>query len=343
MKGSIPLITIYDIAKKANVSAMTVSKVINHTGRISAATRERVQEVIDELGYIPNSNARSLVLQRTHMLSLLITDITNPFYTTLARGAEDAAHLRGYRVLFGNSDEDYRKEKEYVEAVLSTRVDGVLFAPAGDRSLTHLQHLQARNIPFVFLDRTVPGITSDVIAGDSLEGALELMRYLINLGHEHIALVNGSSEVSTARLREEGYIEGLREAGIVPDPSLVLRTGYRDFSDDEGLEHLLSRPRQPTAIFAANNMLAIGVIRLLRKRGLRVPEDISVVCFDDLDLASAFDPFLTVIAQPAYEFGYQGMQMLMNRIEGKLSSDNETIILPSELRIRTSASAPPTT
>ncbi|WP_145413571.1 LacI family DNA-binding transcriptional regulator [Paenibacillus xylanexedens] len=336
------MITIYDIAKKANVSAMTVSKVINRTGRISTATRERVQQVIDEMGYIPNSNARSLVLQRTHMVSLLITDITNPFYTTLARGAEDAAHLRGYRVLFGNSDEDYRKEKEYVEAILSTRVDGVLFAPAGDRSLPHLQQLQARNIPFVFLDRTVPGITSDVIAGDSREGAIELIRYLIQLGHEHIALVNGSSEVSTARLREDGYIEGLQEAGITPDPSLILRTSYRDFSDDEGLERLFSRSRQPTAILAANNMLAIGVIRLLRKRGLQVPEDISVVCFDDLDLASASDPFLTVIAQPAYEFGYQGMNMLIDRIEGKLSSEAENMILSSELRIRTSASVPPT-
>lgn len=334
------MITIYDIAKKANVSAMTVSKVINHTGRISSATRERVQQVIDELGYIPNSNARSLVLQRTQMLSLLITDITNPFYTTLARGAEDAAHLRGYRLLFGNSDEDYNKEKDYVDAILSTRVDGVLFAPAGDRSLTHLKQLQERHIPFVFLDRTVPGITSDVIAGDSREGAIELIRYLVQLGHRRIALVNGSSEVSTARLREEGYVAGLREVGVDIDPELVLRTGYRDFSDEEGLDQLLSQPDQPTAIFAANNMLAIGVIRLLRKRGLRVPEDISVVCFDDLDLASAFDPFLTVAAQPAYDFGFQGVQMLIDRIEGKAPSEAQTVILPSELRIRVSAAAP---
>lgn len=334
------MITIYDIAKKANVSAMTVSKVINHTGRISSATRERVQQVIDELGYIPNSNARSLVLQRTQMLSLLITDITNPFYTTLARGAEDAAHLHGYRLLFGNSDEDYNKEKDYVDAILSTRVDGVLFAPAGDRSLRHLQQLQERHIPFVFLDRTVPGITSDMIAGDSREGAIELIRYLVKLGHRQIALVNGSSEVSTARLREEGYVEGLREAGMSVDPELVLRTGYRDFSDEDGLDRLLSQPEPPTAIFAANNMLAIGVIRLLRKRGLHVPEDISVVCFDDLDLASAFDPFLTVAAQPAYDFGYQGVQMLIDRIEGKAPSEAQTVILPSELRIRASASAP---
>lgn len=334
------MITIYDIAKKANVSAMTVSKVINHTGRISSATRERVQQVIDELGYIPNSNARSLVLQRTQMLSLLITDITNPFYTTLARGAEDAAHLRGYRLLFGNSDEDYNKEKDYVDAILSTRVDGVLFAPAGDRSLTHLKQLQERHIPFVFLDRTVPGITSDVIAGDSREGAIELIRYLVQLGHRRIALVNGSSEVSTARLREEGYVAGLREVGVDIDPELVLRTGYRDFSDEEGLDQLLSQPDQPTAIFAANNMLAIGVIRLLRKRGLRVPEDISVVCFDDLDLASAFEPFLTVAAQPAYDFGFQGVQMLIDRIEGKAPSEAQTVILPSELRIRVSAAAP---
>ncbi|WP_336780158.1 LacI family DNA-binding transcriptional regulator [Paenibacillus illinoisensis] len=334
------MITIYDIAKKANVSAMTVSKVINQTGRISTATRERVQQVIDELGYIPNSNARSLVLQRTQMLSLLITDITNPFYTTLARGAEDAANARGYRLLFGNSDEDYNKEKNYVETILSTRVDGVLFAPAGDRSLDHLQQLHERNIPFVILDRTVPGITSDVIAGDSRQGALLLIRYLTELGHRRIALVNGSSEVSTARLREEGYAEGLREAGIKVDPKLVLRTGYRDFSDEAGMEQLLMQPDKPTAIFAANNMLAIGVIRLLRKRGLRVPEDISVVCFDDLDLASAFDPFLTVAAQPAYDFGAKGMHMLIDRIEGTAPTDPQTVILPSELRIRASASVP---
>ncbi|MEC0107452.1 LacI family DNA-binding transcriptional regulator [Paenibacillus taichungensis] len=334
------MITIYDIAKKANVSAMTVSKVINQTGRISPATRDRVQQVIEELGYIPNSNARSLVLQRTQMLSLLITDITNPFYTTLARGAEDAANLRGYRLLFSNSDEDYDKEKNYVETILSTRVDGVLFAPAGDRSLNHLKQLQERNIPFVILDRTVPGITSDVIAGDSRDGALQLIRYLTNLGHRYIALVNGSSEVSTARLREEGYMEGLREAELPFDEGLILRTGYRDFSDEVGIDSLLAHQHKPTAIFAANNMLAIGVIRLLRKRGLRVPEDISVVCFDDLDLASAFDPFLTVAAQPAYDFGAIGMQMLIDRIEGKAPEEPQTVIMPSELRIRASASVP---
>ncbi|WP_440119925.1 LacI family DNA-binding transcriptional regulator [Paenibacillus sp. QZ-Y1] len=334
------MITIYDIAKKANVSAMTVSKVINHTGRISPATRERVQQVIEELGYIPNSNARSLVLQRTQMLSLLITDITNPFYTTLARGAEDAANLRGYRLLFANSDEDYNKEKDYVDTILSTRVDGVLFAPAGDRSIPHLNQLHGRNIPFVILDRTVPGITSDVIAGDSREGALQLIRYLTDLGHRRIALVNGSSEVSTARLREEGYIQGLQEAGLPVDSALILRTGYRDFSDEEGIDRLLAQQNKPTAIFAANNMLAIGVIRLLRKRGLCVPDDISVVCFDDLDLASAFDPFLTVAAQPAYDFGAIGMQMLIDRIEGKAPPEPQTVIMPSELRIRASASAP---
>ncbi len=319
---------------------MTVSKVINQTGRISPATRERVQQVIEELGYIPNSNARSLVLQRTQMLSLLITDITNPFYTTLARGAEDAANLRGYRLLFSNSDEDYDKEKNYVETILSTRVDGVLFAPAGDRSLNHLKQLQERNIPFVILDRTVPGITSDVIAGDSRDGALQLIRYLRNLGHRCIALVNGSSEVSTARLREEGYMEGIREADLPFDEDLILRTGYRDFSDEVGIDSLLAHEHKPTAIFAANNMLAIGVIRLLRKRGLRVPEDISVVCFDDLDLASAFDPFLTVAAQPAYDFGAIGMQMLIDRIEGKAPEEPQTVIMPSELRIRASASVP---
>jgi LacI family transcriptional regulator len=334
------VVTIYDIAKKAGVSAMTVSRVINNTGRISEETRSKVKRVMDELNYVPNTMARSLVLQETKMLSLLITDITNPFYTTLARGAEDTAKKLGYKLLFGNSDEDLQKEKDYVDMVLSTRVDGVLFAPAGDGSLEHLRLLQRHHIPFVILDREVPGIEADAVFGDSKEGARKLVEHLIGLGHRRIALVNGSLQVSTARQRYTGYLEALKLNDLPVDERLILEVGYKTFDNDAALDELLSLPDRPTAIFAANNFIAIGLIRSLRERGIGVPDDMSLVCFDDLGLASALDPFLTVAAQPAYSFGAMGVQLLVERIRGEAPNEWRKIMFPSEIIVRRSAAAP---
>ncbi|WP_166243092.1 LacI family DNA-binding transcriptional regulator [Paenibacillus turpanensis] len=332
--------TIYDIAKKANVSAMTVSRVINNTGRISEATRKNVKKVMEELNYVPNSMARSLVLQKTKILSLLITDITNPFYTTLARGAEDSAKQNGYKLLLGNSDEDYAKEKDYVDMILSTRVDGVLFAPAGDHSLDQLRQLQTHQIPFVLLDREVPELASDMVLGDSKEGARRLVDHLIELGHRRIALINGSMDVSTARLREQGYVEALKLAGIPVDEELMLPLSYRSVDDLQVLDPLLQLSDPPTAIFAANNFIAVGVIKALRAKGISVPEEISIACFDDLGIASELHPFMTVAAQPAYQFGVLGMQLLIEKIEGKTDPQtHRKLILPSELLIRQSTSA----
>lgn len=340
-KDVVALVTIYDIAKEANVSAMTVSRVINNTGRISAATRIKVRKVMDELGYVPNTVARSLVLQETKMLSLLITDITNPFYTTIARGAEDAAKHFGYKLLFGNSDENNSKEKDYVDMILSTRVDGVLFAPAGDHSIGHLKLLEKRKIPFVLLDREVPGIQSDIVLGDSREGAKQLVLHLLELGHTRIAFINGSSETSTARSRLLGYKEALELRNIAFDPLLVEEVNYRGLENEAALSSLLALQEPPTAIFAANNFLALGIIHILRTLNLQVPGDISLVCYDDLGFASELNPFLTVAAQPAYQFGSMGIQMLIERIQGTADPDPRTIWFPSEIVVR-SSSAPPT-
>lgn len=333
------MITIYDIAEKAGVSAMTVSRVINNTGRISEATRKRVKKVMEELHYIPNSMARSLVLQKTKILSLLITDIMNPFYTTIARGAEDAALRAGYRLLFANSDEDYAKEKGYVDMMLSTRVDGVLFAPTGDYSLENLLQLQKHNIPFVVLDREIPGIEADLVLGDSKEGARKLVEHLIELGHRRIAMINGSPDVSTARLRYTGYREAHLLSGLAVEDSLVIHRNFRDFQDESALDALIHHENPPTAIFAANNMLAIGAIQALRKRGLQVPSDLSLVCFDDFGHTDVLNPFLTVASQPAYQFGALGMQLLIERIEGEATQEHRKMILPSELLIRASTQA----
>jgi LacI family transcriptional regulator len=331
------MVTIYDIAKKANCSAMTVSRVINHTGKISEATRQRIQQIMTEMNYVPNSNARSLVLQQTKLLSLLIADITNPFYTTLARGAEDAAKRLGYQLLFSNNDENLNKEKENIETVLSTRVAGVMIAPVGDPSLDHLKLLEQYGIPFVLIDREVPGVTADTILGDSKEGARKLTDHLLQYGHQRIAMINGHLETSTARCRLEGYKETLLLNGIEWDEQLVMEMGYNQTNAEEYVGKLLSLREPPTAIFAGNNLIALAVIRALRHKGCRVPEDMSVVCFDDLEADYVIDPFLTIASQPAYDFGAVGMQTLIDRIQGNREQSRK-IILPSKLIVRGSSS-----
>lgn len=333
------MVTIYDIAKKANCSAMTVSRVINDTGRISDKTRQRVKAIMEEMNYVPNAMARSLVLHETKVLSLLITDITNPFYTTLARGAEDAAKRLGYRVMFSNSDENLSKEKEYVDTILSARVDGVIIAPTGDQSLPHLEKLRNHKIPFVLVDREVPGIESDCVLGDSREGTRKLIEHLLQLGHTRIALLNGSPQVSTARIREQGYRETLKLHGIEANEQYICELGYARADADQVISSLLDLDKRPTAIFAANNFIALAAVRALRAKGLEVPRDMSIVCFDDMETDYVVDPFLTVTAQPAYEFGAMSVQLLIERIQGT-SHSWRSIVLPSKLILRHSCAAP---
>jgi LacI family transcriptional regulator len=335
------MVTIYDIAAQANVSAMTVSRVINNTGKISDKTRAKVKRVMEELNYVPNQTARSLVLQQTRILFLLITDITNPFYTTLARGAEDAATKNGFRLLFGNSDESLDKENEYIQTILSTRVDGVLMAPAGDPSLPHLEKLRKHKVPFVLLDREVPGIGCDVVLGDSKEGGRRLVEHLVEHGHRRIAMINGSSSVSSARLRLQGYQEAMKLNDLPCDERDIYETSFGPRSDLSGIEAWLdAMPALPTAIVAGNNVLALEVMSVLRHRGIPVPGQISLVCFDDLGPYAEFDPFITVIAQQAYQFGYYGMQILIERIlEREQAGPWKKIVLPADLIVRRSVSS----
>jgi LacI family transcriptional regulator len=333
------MVTIYDIASKAGVSAMTVSRVINNTGKISDKTRVKVRLVMEELNYVPNQMARSLVLQHSNLLFLLITDITNPFYTTLARGAEDAAKKHGYRLLFGNSDESVEKEKDYMDTILTTRADGVLVAPAGDPSLPHLETLRKHQIPFVLLDREVPGMDSDVVLGDSKEGARKLVEHLTSQGHRRIALINGSPYISSARLRLEGYREALKIHNLPFYDTYVLEKAFELRSDLSDIEAWLFRMDPlPTAIIAGNNVLAVEVIRTLHNLGVNVPDQMSLVCFDDLGPYSEIDPFLTVVAQQAYQFGYLGMEMLVERIQqrGEMGNPWKKIVLPAEMIVRRS-------
>jgi len=330
--------TIYDIAKKANVSPMTVSRVINKSKNVSESTRIKVDNAIKKLNFIPNSSARYLTSKKSNILSLVITDIANPFFTKLARGAEDKAKQMGYRLLLCNSDEDINKESDYINMLISTGVDGVMITPSEDASSNNLQTLNKYNIPFILLDRKIAGINCDEIHGDSRNGTQKILEHLIKKGHKRIAIINGPLNISTARERQQAYIETLTSYNLQLHDDFIIQSHYK--YKNTNISTLLSIPlkERPTAIFAANNFIAINTIKELQTLNIRVPEDISVVCFDDLDPSLDLDPFLTVVAQPAYNFGFMGAKMLIERIEKIAPPEFRKVVLPSELIIRDSAS-----
>jgi len=335
---------ITEVADRAGVSAMTVSRVLNNSGYVSAATRQRVELAIAQLGYVPNALARQLRSKRTKMLALVVSDISNPFFTTIARGVEDAASARGFAVMFCNTDESNAEESRYLRLLVERQVDGVLLVPA-ENAAASLRLLRTHNIPVVVLDRRASRRVDNVRC-DSEAGAHALARHLIELGHRRIAVLTGRRGISTSVDRVAGVRRALADAGLELDDSLVRYGGFNfgntNLADGRLMTQdvLSANDDPPTAIFAANNFIAFGAVRALRELGLRVPDDISVVAFDDLPAEWVDEPFLTVAAQPAYEIGRRAAEMMIDRLVGKRTSVGESVVLPFEVIVRPSTAAP---
>src|SRR5438477_4299969 len=214
-------VTIRDVAERAGVSPMTVSRVINDSPRVHDGTRRRVEAAIAELGYVPNRLARGLIRRTTGALGLIVPDVANPFFTLVVRGAEEVAWRAGYHVILCNTQADIERERGYIEDMLSFQVEGLLLAPVGERSRPNLRVLRKNNVPFVLIDRTVTGYDGDLVQGDSVSGARQLVSHLVDHGHRRIGMVTESADVSTARDRLEGYKQALAAAGIEFHPELV--------------------------------------------------------------------------------------------------------------------------
>jgi LacI family transcriptional regulator len=327
---------IQDVAKLAGVAPITVSRVINNSGYFSEDTRLRVQSAIAELGYVPNTLARSLRSKRTNTLALVITDITNPFWTTVARGVEDAASSAGFSVIFCNTDESEKEQEHYLNVLMQKRVDGILLVPVNS-SIQAIQSIRRQEIPVVVLDRHLSGVEADIVRADSQGGAYELTRLLTALGHRNIAMLAGPRGVSTAEDRAAGFRRALGEVGVTLSAEHII---YGQFSLESGSQmahQALALVPRPTALFASNNFIAIGAYKVLRELELRVPEDVSLVGFDDLPLSLLVDPFLTAAAQPAYQMGHRATEILLDRLSGKGPAEYEEIILPVELVERKSS------
>lgn len=321
--------TVLDVAKRAGVSPITVSRVINNSGYISQATKKRVEAAVKELGYVPNTLARGLRSKRTRTLALVVTDITNPYFTLMARGVEDVAGDSNYTVVYCNTDESVTKEEKYANILAQRQVDGVLLVPSGGNTKT-INFLLANDIAIVALDRRVSGVEVDCVRSDSEDGANRLIKSLIALGHERIVVITGPQDVPTSVDRVSGYQQALAESGLSKN-ELVYYGAFNQQSGYESTRQAMMHTPRPTAIFGANNFITIGIIKALRDLKLDVPGDISVVGFDDLPESMLLSPFLTVAAQPAYEMGRMAAELLLKRISGELSGGTQQLVLPTAI------------
>ncbi len=332
--------TIHDVARHAGVSPITVSRVINHSGYASKDTRERVEAAVAELGYVPNRLARSLRSKRTHTLALVITDITNPFFTTVARGVEDTASDAGYTVIFCNTDESESEEKKYLQVLLQQQVDGILLVPARSAP-DSIDLIQKQGTPVVVLDRRLPrDVDVDTVRCENELGAYQLVRLLIELGHQRIAILSGPLGVSTAEDRLAGYRRAMRDASFADESTLIAFGAFNQASGFEMMRQLLDIQPRPTAVFAANNLIGIGALHAIQQVGLSVPGDVALVSFDDLPPTLLASPFFTVVSQPAYEMGKRATQLLLARLAHTAAEPCQEIILPTELIVRQSSGQP---
>jgi LacI family transcriptional regulator, galactose operon repressor len=332
-------VTISDVARLSGVSSMTVSRVINRSERVRPETRRRVEQAIDELGYVPSRLARGLSRQKTGTLALIVPDVANPFFTLIVRGAEDVARRADYRMILCDTRADLTIERGVIEEMIAHRVEGIVIAPVSDRSRSHLRRLASFGLPFVLIDRTVAGVDCDVVLGDSIGGARQLVEHLLALGHRRIGFIFESEEVSTARDRHRGYLQALEAAGVPLDLSLVVRSTVDPSGGLDGMRRLLALEQPPTAVFTVNNLVAVGAIEAVRANGLEVPDDVALVCFDDIEYASRLYPFLTVMAQPAETLGTLGTQLLLDRIEGRARDGSRAVVLPAQFIVRRSCGA----
>jgi LacI family transcriptional regulator, galactose operon repressor len=333
-------VTLRDVAARAGVSPMTVSRVINNSPRVTADTRRRVEAAIVELHYVPNRLARGLIRRKTGTLALLVPDLANPFFTLIVQAAEDVAWRAGYHVILCDTRAELEREREYLEDMVEFQVEGVLVAPVSDRSRSNLRILARNNTPYVLIDRSIAGFEADLVQGDSVAGARLIVDHLIALGHRRIAAITETLEVSTSRERLQGYRDALAATTIeerveyfVQASAVDARGGY-----DAALG-LLDLEQPPTAIFAVNNIVAVGVVEAARERGVDIPAELALVCFDDIEHVSRLYPFLTVMAQPAETFGTLAAQLLLDRIAGRVRERRRVVVLPADLVVRQSSGA----
>lgn len=307
-----------DVAHKAGVSKSTVSQYLN--GRydyMSAETRERIRQAVDELGFVPNALARSLKKKRTFTIATIVSNILNPFFTMTTRGAEDCCNKHGFDLILCNADDTPHKEKEYIETLLAKQVDGLIISSTEQNN--DLLYTVNKQTPITVLNRSALGVGCDTVGVDNVAGIRLAVEHLVSLGHTRIALFvlpYRAEGLSPRRLRAEAFRTAIAGLGLPSRPEWLVETVRDEDKLAAAVQGLLDQPDAPTAIIGANDLMTIALFKILKLRlGLRIPADVALLSFDDWEWATLIDPPITVVAQPAYAMGYMAAELVIKRIQ----------------------------
>lgn len=329
----VPMPTIQEVAKMAGVSVATVSRVLNRSEAVSGATRDKVQAVIDQMGYQPNLLGRNLRRSETRMILVLLQNMSNSFYSKVVKGMEDVAHDNGYNVLICNTNTDKSLENVYLDFLKNKLVDGVIFtSPAMEKEAFNEL---ARRYPVVLCNEYKKGVEAPVITIDNEAAGYEAAKHLIKLGHKKIGMITVQT-VGSSIARVNGYKRALREEGLDIREEYIVNQTYSYRGGMRGIKQLFGQDDPPTAVFCISDIIAVGAIKELRKQGLSVPRDVAIVGFDNNSIAPMYEPSITTIAQPRYDIGKKTMEIMLQRIRGTGGNPSITT-MEHELIIRDSS------
>lgn len=342
--------TIYDVAKSAGVSPATVSRVLNGKASVEPSLRTRVLAAVESLEFVPSSTARSLTTKRTDRIALLIPDITNPYYPEITRGAQDALDARGYHLILSNTDDNPERELRYINMLEKIGVDGLIISPASPvhaparrkRDKKQLsERLERLHIPIVSVSPEPPAPNADQVTVDEEGAAERAVQHLIDLGHKRIALINGPREHQVSLRRRAGYERALERAGLGIEAKLMLDADFRRASGHAAMDALLKLTPRPTAVFAANDLMALGAMAAIHHANLRIPQDIAVIGVDNIaDALDANPPLSTVSIPRLYEYGRIAANLLLDRLGAERTAHEPRIIkLETRLIVRESTVA----
>jgi LacI family transcriptional regulator len=333
-------VTIKDIANYAGVSVGTTSKVLNNRGNVREDLRFRVQAVIEKLNYRPSALARGMKINKTHTIGLIIPKIINTFYVRVIELVEKEVHNRNYTLILGNTEEDLEREVNCLRTFSDMRVDGLILASVGriqeGRIQGEISSYRALNIPIVLIVRRLPNTDLDTVELENREGAYQATRHLIENGHKKIGMISSSVQTSAGPERIEGYMKALEEFRIPYDSELVHMGGLTLDSGYIITDKLLRLSKPPSAIFVGSNFQLLGTLRSLKEKNIRIPEDISLICFDDTQWSSFADPPLTVIEPYSEDLCKSAVELIFDRIDGTYSGEGRHRVIPTKLVARES-------
>ncbi|CAM4525333.1 LacI family DNA-binding transcriptional regulator [Paenibacillus xylanexedens] len=327
--------TIYDIAREAGVSIATVSQVINGKGKISEKRRAEIMEIMERLHYQPSAIAAALTGKQTYTLGLLVPDISNPYFAELARAVEDRSRQLGYSVVICSTDNKDERVERYLNLLQQKRVDGMMIGTGIDNAEI-LSPLLQQSIPIALIARHMPSLSVHTVTIDDILGGALAAEHLLELGHTRLAVLSEPSKVSSSQERVRGFRETLIKAGYTLEPNQIRESAADLSSAKKEALLLLGEKDHPTGLFCCNDIQAIGALQAAKELGLRVPEDVSIIGFDNTILASVTSPPLTTVAQPIEELGHRAVDLLIEELKDE-QKEPQKIVLKPELVIRESA------